>query len=67
MVFAGPFLSILGGGEAAEAAVGSPSVVFVPPVFDDDAGFGEGSELGDVQEFVAGSAVERLDPGVLPG
>jgi len=38
-----------------------PGVVFVPPVFDEYAGFGEGSELGDVQQFVADSAVERSE------
>ena len=59
--------SVIGGGEPSEARVWPPGVVFVPPVFDDDSGFGERSELVDVQQFVAGPTVERLDPGVLPG
>ena len=38
-VFGGPGGSVLGGGETTEAAVGTPGVVFDPPVFDDDSGF----------------------------
>ena len=62
----GPGGSVLGGGEPSQAAVGTPGVVFVPPVFDDDPGFGERPELFDVQQLVSGASVERLDPGVLP-
>ena len=35
LVVPGPLMSVFGGGESAEAAVGSPGVVFVPPVFGD--------------------------------
>ena len=35
LVFA--LVSVLGGGETSEAAVGSPAIVFVPPVFDNDS------------------------------
>jgi hypothetical protein len=55
------------GGESTEAAMRPPGVVFVLPVFDDGAGFGERPKLGDVQQLAAGSSVERLDLGVLPG
>lgn len=32
---------------------GSPGVVLGSPVFDDEAGFGEGSVFVDVEQFVA--------------
>ncbi len=46
--------------------VGSVGVVVEPPVFDDHAGFEQGVEAPGVEELVAESAVEGLDPGVLP-
>ena len=45
----------------------SVRVVVLAPVFDDDDGFGEAAELLDVEQFVAGAAVEGLHVGVLPG
>jgi hypothetical protein len=50
----------------AERRVGAVGVVVLAPVFDDDDGFGEAAELLEVEEFVAGAAVEGFDVGVLP-
>jgi hypothetical protein len=41
LVFVAATVSILGGGEPSEAAVWPPGVVFIPPILDKDAGFGE--------------------------
>lgn len=46
--------------------VGSVGVVVAAPVFDDHAGFAQRVEEPRVEQFVTESAVERLDPGVLP-
>ena len=46
--------------------VGSVGVVVEPPVLDDDACFEEAVEAPRVEQFVAETSVERLDPGVLP-
>ena len=52
----GPLLGVLGGGEAAEGAVGSVGVVLDAPGFDDDGRLDERGELFDVQELVADAA-----------
>ncbi len=41
-------------------------VVLDAPGLDDDLGFVQGSEFLDVEELVAGAAVEALREGVLP-
>ncbi len=46
--------------------VGSVGVVVEPPVLDDHAGFEEAVEAPRVEQLVAESSVEGLDPGVLP-
>jgi hypothetical protein len=62
----GPGVGVLGGGEAAEGGVGPVGVVLDPPGFDNDLGLEQGSELLDVEQFVAGAAVERLHERVPP-
>jgi hypothetical protein len=57
----------LGGGELAVGAVGSVLVVVDAPVLDEYLGFAEAVEGPAVEELVAEPAVERFDPGVLPG
>lgn len=42
-------------------------VVVDPPVFDHDPGLKQAVELLNSEAFVTKSAVERLDPGILPG
>jgi hypothetical protein len=42
-------------------------VVSDDPVGEDDLGLGQGVEELDVEDLVAGAAVEGLDEGVLPG
>src|SRR3954463_11087360 len=44
----------------------SVGVVVLAPVLDDDLGFGEAAELLDVEQLVAGAAVEGFHVGVLP-
>src|SRR5690606_17893563 len=63
----GPVGRVLSRGEASEAAVGAPGVVFVAPGFADASGFGERAELGDVQQVVTGTGGVSLHPGGLPG
>ncbi len=48
-------------------AVGSMHVVVDSPVLDEHLGFEEAVELPAVEQLVSQPAVERLDPGVLPG
>ena len=65
-MFGDPGGTDLGRGEPAERAVRPVRVVLDPPGFDNDLGFEERAELFDVEQFVAGTAVEALDPRVLP-
>jgi hypothetical protein len=53
-------------GEPAVCAVGPVAVVVDPPVLGEHLGLEEGIELLSVQVFVAETAVERFNPGVLP-
>ena len=46
--------------------MGAAPVVVDAPVLDEHAGFPEAVELPAIEELVAETAVERLDPGVLP-
>jgi len=66
LAFGDPCGAGLGGGEPAECAVGPVGVVLDPPCFDNDLRFEERAELLDVEQLVARTAVEALDPGVLP-
>src|SRR5438477_7461799 len=52
---------------ATEAAVGSYLVVFLPPGFDQEAGFIESGEPVFVEAFIAELAVEAFDESVLGG
>ncbi len=63
----GPLFGELDGGEFAVGGVGTVVVVVDAPVFDEDLGFEEGIEVAAVEELVTETAVEGLDPGVLPG
>ena len=67
LVFVSALVSVLDGGEPSKTAVWPPGVVFIPPILDQYAGLGERSELGDVQQFVPDSAVERLNHGFCHG
>ena len=60
----GPPLGVLDWGEATEGRVGSVGVVLDAPGFDDDLGLEEAAELLEVQQLVAGLAVEALDERV---
>ena len=51
-------------GEATEGRVGSVGVVLDAPGFDDVLRLEEGAELLEVQQLVAGLAVEALDERV---
>jgi hypothetical protein len=51
----------------AKCAVGSLVIVFVSPVAEEHLRLEETVELLAVQELVAQTSVERLDPAVLPG
>ena len=66
LVDGGPVGGELGWGEIPVGGMGSVDVVVDPPVLDDDSGFEEAVELPQVLQFVAETAVEGLDPGVLP-
>ena len=52
-------------GDAPEAAVRTDFVVFLPPGFDEAAGFGYGGKPVLVEAFVAELAVETFNEGVL--
>ena len=67
LVSGDPFLGELVGCEVAVGAVRSVRVVVDAPVLDEDLGFEQVVELLAVEVLVAEAAVERLDPGVLPG
>ena len=54
-------------GEPAVRAVRRIDVVVSPPVLGEDLGFEQRVELLAVQVLVPHAAVERFDPGVLPG
>ena len=62
-----PLVGVLGRGEQPDRAVWPVGVVVDASVLDEDLGFEEAVELPAVEELVAESPVERLDPGVLPG
>ena len=47
--------------------MGTDLVVFLPPVFDQAAGFVEGGEPVFVEAFVAELAIEAFDESVLGG
>lgn len=49
------------GGYVTDTAVGRDLVVFLPPLFDAEAGFSQGGEPVLVQAFVAELAVEAFD------
>ena len=51
--------------ESVKARVWLPGIVVDPPGFDDPAGFSEIGEQMLVKAFVAQSAIEGLDEGVL--
>lgn len=53
--------------DAADGGVRAEVVVFVAPVVDEEASFGEGTEPVLVQTVVAEGAVEAFDEGVLHG
>lgn len=54
-------------GEVPKAGMRPVSVVLDSPNFDNDLGPEQRGELLDVEQFVAGSAVARLDERVPPG
>lgn len=58
--------SVGGGGEPAEGSVGPVGVVFVAPVLEDGAGFGDVGEVLNVEALVSEAAVEGLDEGCFP-
>jgi hypothetical protein len=67
LVSVGPCSGALVGAEPATSTVGTVHAVVDSPVFDEDLGFERGIEALAVDELVTESALERLDPGVLPG
>ena len=54
-------------GDAAEAAMGADLIVFLPPGFDEAAGFSQGGEPVLIEAFVAELAVEAFDERILCG
>jgi hypothetical protein len=56
----------LGRRQAAERAVQANVIAFIPPIGQHDLEPEQGVELPTVEHLVTESAVERLDPGVLP-
>lgn len=55
------------GRDAAYGGVKVEMVVFVAPVFDEDASFGRGTEPMLVVTVITEAAVEPLDEGILHG
>ena len=66
MVLGDPSRPVLRRREVTQRRVRPVVVVLPPPRLDDDLGLAERAELLDVEQLVAGSAVQRLNEGRLP-